>query len=83
MSESPDGTIYLGTNGSGLYSFNPEKNNFKPHSDLNIRYCYNIAVTPRGYIAISNENGLLVYHPKTKEIKMVDTENQLHLSATK
>ena len=81
MSESPDGTIYLGTNGSGLYSFNPEKNNFKPHSDLNIRYCYNIAVTPRGYIAISNENGLLVYHPKTKEIKMVDTENQLHLSA--
>lgn len=81
MAEYSDGTLYLGTNGAGLYEFIPQTNSFKQIGVSNIRYCYNILVTPRGYLAISNEKGLLIYHPKTKEMKMIDAENQLHLSA--
>lgn len=81
MVEYSDGTIYLGSNGSGLYEFNSQEDCFKRCSACNIHYCYDILVTPRGYLAISNEKGLLVYHPKTGEMKMLDAENQLHLSA--
>lgn len=79
--ESFDGTIYLGTNGDGLYEYNDQTDTFKSCSTFDFRYCYNMLATQRGYLAISNEKGLCVYHPQTQEMKMLDAENQLHLSA--
>ncbi|WP_274972585.1 two-component regulator propeller domain-containing protein [Bacteroides fluxus] len=81
MAEYPDGTLYLGTYGTGLYKFNPRENSFEQCAVSNIHYCYDLAVTPHGYLAISNEKGLLIYHPETREMRMLDAESQLHLSA--
>ena len=79
--EYTDGTLYFGTYGAGLYVFNPAENSFKLCSIFDIRYCYNLSVIQGDYLAVSCEKGLLVYHPKTQEMKMIDAENQLHLSA--
>ena len=79
--EYTDGTLYFGTYGAGLYVFNPAENSFKQCSIFDIRYCYNLSVIQGDYLAVSCEKGLLVYHPKTQEMKMIDAENQLHLSA--
>lgn len=79
--EYTDGTLYFGTYGAGLYVFNPAENSFKQCSIFDIRYCYNLSVIQGDYLAVSNEKGLLVYHPQTQEMKMIDAENQLHLSA--
>ena len=81
MAEYPDGTLYLGTYGTGLYKFNSKENCFEQCTVSNIHYCYNLSVTPHGYLAISNEKGLLIYHPETREMRMIDAESQLHLSA--
>lgn len=81
MVEYPDGTLYLGSSGAGLYKFNPRENAFEACNVPNIQYCYNLSVTPRGYLAVSSEKGLLIYHPETQEMRMLDAENQLHLSA--
>lgn len=37
-------------------------------------------ITTKGYLAISNDHGLLIYHPQTKEKQLIDVES-LHLSA--
>lgn len=77
--EDKDGTIFLGTNGSGIYEFNEKDNRFTYCSNIPIRYCYDLLVTPRGYLAISSEQGLLIYHSQTHEMKLIDAR-QLHLS---
>lgn len=79
--EYPDGTFYLGTFGAGMYKFNPQEDYFEPYPAVNIRYCYDLTITPQGYLAVSNERGLLFYHPQTQEMRMLDAEDQLHLSA--
>lgn len=81
MVENKDGTLFFGTYGDGLYKFDAKNNSFLSCNLSNIRYCYNISVMPHGYLAISNELGLLIYHPGTKETRLINAENQLHLSA--
>ena len=60
MAEYPDGTLYLGTYGTGLYKFNSKENCFEQCTVSNIHYCYNLSVTPHGYLAISKEKDLLI-----------------------
>lgn len=81
MVEYSDETLYFGTYGTGLYTFNPQEERFEQCPVSDVRYCYDLAITPRGSLAISNEKGLLLYHPKTRETRMLNAENQLHLSA--
>lgn len=81
MAEYPDGNICIGTFGAGIYVFNPQEGNFTHCSAFNIGQYYKISVTRRGYLAIANERGLLIYHPQTQEMKMIDAEHQLHLSS--
>lgn len=78
--EDKTGTIFLGTNGTGLYVFDSPNNQFRQCPAGNIRYCYDMLVTPRGYLVISNEQGLLIYYPKSEETRLIDAERQLHLS---
>lgn len=80
MVESKSGIVFLGTSGGGMYRFDGKKEIFQQCSAADVRYCYNMLVTPRGYLAVSNDRGLLIYHPQTKEMKIV-AENQMHLSA--
>lgn len=79
--EYPDGTLYFGTYGTGLYTFDLRKERFEQCPATDVRYCYDLAVTPHGYLVISNEKGLLLYHPETGDTRMLNAEEQLHLSA--
>lgn len=78
--EGKNGKVYLGTNGSGVYEFNEKGNNFAYCSMIPVRYCYDMLPTPKGYLAISSEQGLLICQPQTGEVKLIDTERRLHLS---
>lgn len=78
--EDETGAIFLGTNGSGLYEYNEQQNNFAPCPTVHARYCYNILTTPQNYLAIQCEHGLIISHPRTGEMKLIDVERQLHLS---
>ena len=80
MAESHDGTLYFGTSGSGIYRFDGKKKQFTACTDIDADYCYNMDITTKGYLAISNDHGLLIYHPQTKEKQIIDVES-LHLSA--
>lgn len=81
MMETQEGTILLGTYGDGIYEFNRKENRFIRRTEIDASYCYNMIVTQQGYLGISNEQGLLIYHPQTGEKKMIDAESQMHLSA--
>lgn len=81
MAEGNDGAVYLATYGSGLYRFNEAGGCFDRCPIGSIRYCYNLLNTPKGYLVLSNEQGLLLYHPQTGEKRFIDMERQLHLSA--
>lgn len=83
IAEDKTGRIFIGTSGGGLYEFQEKANNFKPHTILDIRYCYDIQVHENNTLIISNENGVLTYHPNRQEIKFISAEKQLQLSATK
>lgn len=78
--ESHDGTLFLGTSGSGIYQFDRKKEKFIARTDINADYCYYMAITPKNYLAISNDQGLLIYHPHTKEKQLIDVQS-LHHSA--
>ena len=80
MVESHDGTLYFGTSGSGIYRFDREREKFIACTDIDADYCYNMVITDKGYLAINNDHGLLIYHPQTKEKRIIDVES-LHLSA--
>lgn len=82
IAEDKTGRIFIGTSGGGLYEFQEKANNFKPHTILDIRYCYDIQVHENNTLIISNENGVLTYHPNRQEIKFISAEKQLQLSAT-
>lgn len=80
IAEAPDGTLYFGTSGSGIYRFDREREQFIACTDIDADYCYNMDITPQGELVISNDQGLLIYHLQTKEKQAIDTES-LHLSA--
>lgn len=74
--ENKDGNIFLGTSGAGMYQFNSKENRFKQCNTGDIRYCYNLLTTPQGYLAISNERGLLLYQPQTEEMRIINDRSQ-------
>lgn len=78
--ENGNGTVLLGTNGSGLYTFDEHQNRFNPCTTVHARYCYNMLVTPKKVLAIQSEHGLLVCNPRTGEMRLIDAERQLRLS---
>lgn len=78
--ESRDGTLFFGTSGSGVYQFDRKKEKFIACSDIDADYCYYMTITPKNYLAISTDHGLLIYHPQTKEKRLIDVQS-MHLSA--
>lgn len=82
ITEDKTGRIFIGTSGGGLYEFQEKASCFTPHTILDIHYCYDIQVHENNTLIISNENGVLTYHPDRKEIKFISAEKQLQLTAT-
>lgn len=81
MAESADGTLFLGTTGSGLYHYNRATDRFEHCPAANADYIYNMSFHASGYLILLTDRGILCYHPQTGDMKMLDAENQLHLSA--
>lgn len=79
--EDAQGSLFFGTNGSGLFRYNKKTDLISQCKDLGIQYCYNLLLTPGNNLAISNERGLLIYNTENNDLKMIDTEDQLHLAA--
>lgn len=78
--EDGNGTVFLGTNGAGLYEFNEQQNSFNPCPTVHVRYCYNMLITPKDRLVIQSEHGLLICNPRTEEMRLIDAERQLLLS---
>lgn len=81
ITEDSCGSLFLGTNGSGLFKLDRKTGVINSCRDLGIQYCYNLLFTSENGLAISNEKGLLIYNPDKNDLKMIDTEDQLHLAA--
>lgn len=79
--EDADGALFFGTNGSGLFKYDEQTDLINQCPDPGIQYCYNLLLTPGNNLVISNEKGLLIYNSKSKDLKLIDTEDQLHLAA--
>lgn len=81
MAESSDGTIFLGTIGAGLYRYSRETDRFEHCPIAGADYIYNMRFHASGYLILLTDRGVLCYHPQTGDMKILDAENQLHLSA--
>lgn len=47
--EDKSGNLYFGTFGSGIYKYNRSSDRFVPFSEIDLRYCYTLNVTPDGF----------------------------------
>lgn len=81
MAESADGTLFLGTTGSGLYRYDRNADRFEHCPIAGADYIYNMRFHASGYLILLTDRGVLCYHPQTGDMKILDAENQLHLSA--
>ncbi len=83
--EDRDGTIVLGTNGSGLFSYNEAHDIFTPYTTEDgwnqSNYCYEMKLSAQGKLVVAGEQGVTLFDPKQKTAKIVDLENNLCLSA--
>jgi signal transduction histidine kinase/ligand-binding sensor domain-containing protein/DNA-binding response OmpR family regulator len=78
------GRIFLGTEGSGLYRYDREKEHFSKIADTNGQlknsYCYDIAESLQAYLVILNDKGIAFYHPDQETVKNVDIHTALPIS---
>lgn len=79
------GKLYLGTNGSGLFCFDPMSGTFTQYTAkdgwLQSNYCYDFALSRRGYLIVSGEQGITFFDPQQKNTKKVGLNSKLALSA--
>lgn len=68
--QAPNGLLYVGTSGSGLIIYNPDKNTFKQfHTDncaLLTNSIFTILPEVNGNIIMSTENGIICFSSKDK-----------------
>lgn len=81
MVESPSGEIFLGTSGAGLYRWNKDEDNFSRCLLPDVNYIYQMKCHVSGYLVLLTDRGVICYHPQTNDIKILDADAQLHLSA--
>lgn len=81
MMEHPNGNLYVGTSGIGIYELDPETGIIKPCSNMDFNYCYNMQISPKGELFISNEKGLSIYQPHTTNTLTLNANSNLHLSS--
>ena len=81
IAESSDSILFFGTIGSGLYRYNKASDSFVHCPIVGADYIYNMRFHASGYLILLTDRGVLCYHPQTGDMKILDAENQLHLSA--
>ncbi len=69
------GSIYFGTQGSGLYRYNETDKTFTSYTVDNgfllSNYCYDMAVTNRGELVITSDKGITFLHPITETARFI------------
>lgn len=79
------GEIYFGTQGSGLYRYNEQTDDFTAFTvdsgDLLSNYCYNIAETKLGNLLITGDKGLTFSHPQHDHPRFLRLSMSLPISS--
>lgn len=70
----PDGLLYIGTSGSGLFTYDPVKESISAHyhtenSPLVSNSIYVILPTKDGNILMSTENGISIFSPTNRQFR--------------
>lgn len=81
MIAHPNGNIYLGTYGAGIYELNTQTGKIAPCMNTEFKYCYAMQSSADGKLIISHEKGITIYQTDTKTAKLLDADMQLHLTA--
>ncbi|MDR1782879.1 MAG: response regulator [Dysgonamonadaceae bacterium] len=78
------GRIFVGTEGSGLFLFDREKEFFSEVVDANESlkniYCYDIAESKSGYLIILNKDGILFYNPDLQIVNNIFLKTALPIT---
>lgn len=84
MVEDAQGVVYLGTNGSGFYTYDSAKDSFvgytTQNSELASDYCYQLKEFENGkYILISGNKGISFFNPLTQTFSVIELGSALPL----
>lgn len=79
--ETSDGTLYAGTCGSGVFRYDRQSDRFLSCSEVGVDYCYQLQAAPQGYLALTHDQGFVIYHPQNGVRKVIHAESQMHLAA--
>lgn len=74
------GKLWIGTNGGGLNSFNPENKkfqNFNTENGLPDNFIYSIAVDASGNLWLGTNNGLCCFNPSTFQTQNFSAKDKL------
>lgn len=79
FTEDKEGSIYIGTRGSGVYKFDSKKDSFIHFSEQNgmllSDYCYDLNVSTNGTVLVLGNKGLTFYDPKLNCSELFSLEN--------
>lgn len=85
MIEASNNNIYIGTRGSGLMKYEPQKEKFtlytSDNGDLLSDYCYDLAITPENKLMIIGNKGITFYDLHKGLSSFVALNEKLPLSA--
>jgi signal transduction histidine kinase/DNA-binding response OmpR family regulator/ligand-binding sensor domain-containing protein len=76
MTETPEGDIFIGSRGAGLFRFDGETNSFANfcagNGDLPSDFCYNLSQTGQGNLIILTDKGVTLFHPTKGAIESIN-----------
>ncbi len=82
--ETPDRDIYVGTRGSGLYRYEAESDSFVAYTQANGNllsdYCYDIAISPKGNLIITSNQGVTLFNPVQNRANFIGIGNNMPIS---
>lgn len=84
MAEDKKGRLFIGTNGSGLFSYNEEEDRFIGYNTENSliasNYCYEVELSSLGQVIISSDKGLSYFDTERNIFKVVELATALPIA---
>lgn len=76
MFETLEGDIYIGTQGSGLFRFNPATQEFVEYSvengNIPSNYCYKITQSQQGNLIVTSSQNIFIFNPEKGLIETIN-----------
>lgn len=80
--EDKQGHVFFGSEGAGLFEYSPRTDRFISYTASNKSllsdYCYNMVVSPKGYLLLLSDEGLTFFDPINKIVKKTIEANTTH-----